>query len=198
MNKSLPRQILIIFLGILVLLAGYRQFRFNKAGDVQAAGDLEITYLGLPLGDPIFYLEDTKPGDHVCREIDVANNGEAARFIAVKGVKTGGVGSDPLLESILEIVIDEDGSIIYGDGSPSGVKTVEDFFTDSLSEDGVLLSVVNPENSSTYNFCVSFPVSASNDFQEKSVIFDLIFGYIIGENIVINEVYYQVDESQGW
>jgi hypothetical protein len=44
---------------------------------------------------------------------------------------------------------------------------------------------------------VALPPTAGNEYQGKSVIFDLTFGVITGDAVLINEVYYNPDASHG-
>ena len=53
-----------------------------------------------------------------------------------------------------------------------------------------MLDLFNPTDQRTYTFDVTFPSSADNDFQAKSVTADLSFGVITANNLVVNEVYY--------
>jgi hypothetical protein len=92
----------------------------------------------------------------------------------VKGVRTGGIGGDPKLETVLDIVINDGTSDLYG-GS-AGRKTVAEFFADSAGPDGIQLGTLASGGSRTYSFVVSFPSTVGNDFQGKSVVFDLTFG----------------------
>ncbi len=166
---------------------------FRQAKNVQAVGDLLITYSGVPLGGPVFNLTDYKPGDCTEREIKVENNGTETHRVFVKGVKTGGTGDEPLLESTLDMVITGEQNI-YG-SSPA--KKVKQFFTDSAN--GLILSELKEGKSISFKFKVCFPIEAGNEFQKKSVIFDLIFGSPDQKqtNIKINEVYYSVDNKYG-
>ncbi|MEK7573889.1 MAG: lamin tail domain-containing protein [Patescibacteria group bacterium] len=180
-------------IGILVLVIGLMLF---KTEAVQAAGDLNINY-HVPLGDPIFVVENFLPGDSENRDIDITNNGSVARAIWVKGIRTGGVGGAPKLETVIDIVIKDGATPIYGTGSPTGPKTVQNFFTDSSGPTGVSLGTINSGVHKTFNFKVTFPTSAGNEFQRKSVIFDLKIPNFQSDNIVINEVYYRVDSLHG-
>ena len=162
---------------------------------VLAAGDLDVTYLGAPLSGPVFDVHDMAPGEVESRAIDVANNGSAAHVVAVKGVKTAATGDPPLLESVLTIVISEGGIDRYG--GTSGVKTVADFFTDSTNPDGILLTAIAAGDATTYDIDVTFPPSAGNEFQDKSVVFNLTFGTVSADHILINEVYYDVADDKG-
>jgi hypothetical protein len=161
-----------------------------------AAGDLDIDF-HVPEGDPIFVVENMLPGDTDSKPIDVTNNDSVGRLVAIKGIRTGGVGNDPKLETILDITIKEGANFLYGTGSSTGPKTVKDFFTESQTPNGIALSALASGQHKTYIIKVTFPTSAGNEFQKKSVIFDIIFIAIKGDNIVINEVFYNVDAAHG-
>ncbi len=179
---------------VIVLNGGFK--KLISPDTVRAFGDLLVDF-HVPLGDPIFVVNNMAPGDSEDRNVDVTNSGTVPRFISVKGIRTGGTGADPKIESVLDIVI-TNGSPIYGTGSPTGSKTLLNFFQDSAAPNGIMLNILNSGDSKTYNFNVTFPTSAGNPFQDKSVIFDLTFGIITGENLVINEVFYNVDSAHGF
>lgn len=163
---------------------------------VRAFGDLAVTYLGVPLGDPIFEVTNILPGDTENRNIDVSNNGTVARMVAIKGVRTGPDGeTDPKLESVLDFKITEGVTDLYG--GTTGAKTLQDFFDDSEAEDGILLSILGAGGSTSYKLTATFPESAGNEYQGKSVIFDITFGTVAADHIVINEVFYDVDAAHG-
>lgn len=170
--------------------------KLMKSSTVQAFGDLLVDF-HVPLGDPIFTLTNMKPGDSESRPIDVSNNGTVDRFIAIRGIRTGGVGSDPKIETVLDVVISDGVTPLYGNGSPTGPKTMFDFFSDSSAANGIPLNIIDDGDGKTYNFLVNFPDSADNQFQAKSVLADISFGIITGENLVVNEVFYNVDDSHG-
>ena len=197
--KKAIRKILILILALAVI-ARFGNFRQERSRPVYAVGDLVITHGGNPLGPPIFTVTNMLPGDEESQDVVVTNSGTVPRFVAVRGVRTGPPDElDPKFETVLEIVISEGGTDLYG--GTLGTKTVQDFFDDSTDPNGILLSIVNPSDTTTYHFEVTFPESGDNDFdnqfQGKSVIFDLIFGVITGESLVINEVYYEVDGNHG-
>lgn len=166
----------------------------NLINDSEAVGGLDVVW-GVPDGDPIFVVENMLPGDQELRSVTVNNGGFVARLISVKGTRTGGVGSDPKLETVLEIIISESGIDLYG--GTTGTKTVQDFFDDSQDQNGIQLSILSAGDTTSYDFTVTFPESAGNEFQAKSVIFDITIGVVVSESIVINEVYYEVDSDHG-
>ena len=157
---------------------------------VRAFGDLLVDFHVLPVGAPIFQVNNMKPGDSDSKPVDVLNNGSIPYQIAVKGVRTGGTGSNPVLDTGLKITIKQGTTKKYE-------KTLGDFFTESGQPNGILLDIVNPSQDLPYNFQVDFPSTSGNGYQGKSVIFDLTFGTVIGKSVVINEVYYQVDSKHG-
>jgi hypothetical protein len=164
------------------------------AGVVKAFGALTVTFPHLPL----FNVTNAAPGDPPTTEIvSVVNGGPTAQMVAVRGVRTGGTGGDPKIETVLDLTIKEGAVALYGSGSPKGPKTVANFFTDSASVNGILLNTIASGGNKDYTLAVTFPSSAGDDFQGKSVIFDLTFGTIAVDRLIINEVYYQVDGNHG-
>jgi hypothetical protein len=117
---------------------------FNR---VRAFDDLSVDF-NVPSGSPLFTIPDMKPGDpSYTRTITVRNSGQVRRMISVRGIRTGGTTMLPNIEHVLEIIISSGGIDIYGGSSPTGAKTVEQFFTDSFSATGILLGIINPSQS---------------------------------------------------
>ena len=196
-NKRLFRKIITLLLSFTVFIAGFSIYQSQRPSTVRAFGDLTVDFHTVLPGDPIFEVANMAPGDAEDRDVDVTNTGTVDRFVAVKGLRTGGVGTDPKLETVLDVVISEGGNDLYGGTSPTGPKSVQEFFDDSGDPNGIPLSILPDGDTTTYNIEVTFPTSAGNPFQGKSVIFDLTFGIITGESLVINEVYYLVDSDHG-
>lgn len=188
MNK---RRLIFITICAVIAGVGLAIIQKHKSSErVEAAGDLFITYLDAPLSGPIFDLSDVKPGDCYEREIKVKNDGKKSRLVLVIGDRTGGEGTDPSLEEGLLIEISENGTILYNGG-----KTLAQFFADSAL--GLPLSTVNKNTHKIYKFKICLPEEAGNEYQKKSVVFDLIFNHGGQEKIVINEVFYDVDPAHG-
>lgn len=166
-NKLIRIIVLLLFTGGILYVNGGLRIA-DKVSRVEAYGDLVINF-GVPPGYPIFVVENMLPGDSEDRNIIITNNGETPHLIIVRGVKTGESGN---LSSILDFVISENGSDLYG--GTAGVKTLSQFFTDS-TPNGVNLNTVNPGQTKTYNFKASFPQNAGNAFQNTRVVFDLVF-----------------------
>ena len=139
-----------------------------------AVGDLNVLW-GVPDGDPIFVVSNMLPGDTEDRDVDVANGGTVPRDVGVRGVKTEEIAS---FAAILDFVVSEGGSDLYGGTSPTGPKTLEEFFADSSGPNGIFLSNLGNGDTTTYNFKATFPSSAGNEYQEAKVVFDLIIGIV--------------------
>lgn len=195
MKLQIAKLILIVISLAVISYLAMENNVFN-VGTVKAFGELTVDF-HVPINGPIFTVNNMAPGQMQDRYIDVTNSGAITRIVSVRGVKTGGVGGDPKLETVLDLIIKDGATPIYGTGSPTGPKTLADFFTDSNSTSGIKLNLLGVGGHKTYNFKVTFPSSAGNNFQNKSVVFDLTFGVITGDNVVINEVFYNVDLSHG-
>jgi hypothetical protein len=186
----------IALLIITAFMLGYGYQLFTEPSTVRAFGDLTVQF-GVPPSTPLFNISNMAPGDVTTEDVVVTNSGLMPRMVAVKGVRTGVVGSEPKLENVLDIIISDGVTPLYGTGSGTGPKTVKQFFIDSQSADGIQLNVVNNGSAKTYTITVTFPTSAGNEYQAKSVIFDLTFGVITGDDVLINEVFYKVDATHG-
>ena len=64
---------------MLIVAIGAQNNWFGIFGNntTYAAGDLNITWDGVPDGDPIFVVSNMLPGDAENRDVDVENNGTA-------------------------------------------------------------------------------------------------------------------------
>lgn len=139
---------------------------------VQAVGDLNVDW-GVPDGEPIFVVTNMMPGDIESHSVNVINNATSARPVAVRGVKTSETGD---LSTVLDFVISEGLTDLYGGTSLTGPKTLADFFAESDPINGIPLSVLGPGLTTTYTFKATFQDSAGNPFQNASVVFGLIIG----------------------
>ncbi len=192
---KIARRIFTVLIALTIILGSVIIYQEKYPSTVQAFGDLIVDFHVAP-GAPIFTVSNMAPGDFQSKVVDVTNGGTVARYVSIKGLRSGGVGDEPKIESMLEITIKDGADSLYGTGSPSGDKTLSDFFADSNSTNGVLLEILAPTVHKTFTIKVTFPSGADNDFQGKSVIFNLTFGYVTGDNVVINEVYYKTDKNR--
>jgi hypothetical protein len=185
MNKTLSSLFRIVIATIMFIVAGTAVALRQEPDTVQAVGDLTVTFPS----SPFFSETNMAPGDMVSKSFDVDNNGTVSRFVAVRAhtVSRSPVGS-PDLDDVLSLEIKEGATTLH---SFTSLKTFLD------NPDGVVLSVLGAGNSTSYTFIVDFPTSAGNEYQGRSVEFDLTVGAILGDNVVINEVFYHVDSSHG-
>src|SRR3989344_5864177 len=139
-----------------------------------AVGDLNVLW-GVPDGDPIFVVSNMLPGDTEDRDVDVANGGTVPRDVGVRGVKTEEIAS---FAAVLDFVISEDSTEIYGGSSPTGPKTLQEFFDESSGINGLFLSTINNGDTVTYNFMATFPPESGHEYQRAKAVFDLIIGIV--------------------
>ncbi len=171
----------VITLSVLALLLFF-------APTASAQEIFSVTHNDIPIEGPIFDFDDFKPGDCATESVVVENLSENSITVAVKANEVIKVGT---ISDALSIKITNSSNlVIYED-------TLEKFFSNSETEDGIFLGILGVGESETFTFQVCFPKESGNEYQEDSVEFDLIFGQILHDHIVINEVYYDVDESHG-
>lgn len=184
---------------IAIIVASGTLNNLFRPSTVRAFGELTVDFNSVLPGQALFDVDNMAPGDPpVSHDVDVHNGGSVARMVSVKADNITYSGGTPNLDEALEIIIKDGINPIYGEGSPTNKKTLKNFFDESADPNGVQLNVIPSGGDKTYNFEVSFP-STDNDnpYQGKSVTFDLTFGIITGDSLVINEVYYQVDSQHG-
>ncbi len=194
MKKRIIRLTALVMIIAIVFATHQSEFLalFNPK-TVRAFGDLTVDF-HVPTNAPIFTITNMAPGQMETRNVDVNNTGSVDRMVSVKGVKTSETGN---LSNVLSIVISEGSTDLYGGTALGGPKHLSDFFADSSSANGIMLSTLQAGHHTTYIFKVTFDSSAGNAYQNKQVIFDLTFGEVTGNNVVINEVFYNVDAVHG-
>jgi Ca2+-binding RTX toxin-like protein len=163
--------IIFLLIASLVGVVPWSNF-FKGASTVRASGDLTVIW-GVPEGDPIFVISNSAPGDTEERTVTVSNGAGSSRPVGIKASKTSGSGS---LENVLQVVISENGTDLYGGSSPTGPKTMSDFFSESSSLEFIALSNLGPGATTNYKIAVTFDPNAGNEYQNTSVVFDLNIG----------------------
>lgn len=147
-------------------------FSFDLNNTAHAVGDLTIDW-GVPSGNPIFMVSNMAPGDTESRNVLVTNEGTAIRAIGVRGEWVSEIGD---LGAALEFTVSQGATDLYGGASPTGPKTLSEFFTDSSAINGIFLSNLAPSAAATYTFTATFKETSGNEFQNTQVVFDLIIG----------------------
>lgn len=176
MKKSLLTILIYSAAVVAVTFAAIRGDVFTTA-TAFAIGDLTIDWgSGVTPGDPIFTVSAMAPGQMETRTVEVQNDSpSSARPVGVRGIVSG----TDTLSPALEIVISADGVPKYGAGSPTGIKTLQQFFTESAGPNGIELLTLAPGADTSLEFTVAFTSSAGNDFQNGSVTFDIVIGIAI-------------------
>lgn len=165
----------ITLLLVIIGLVGYLTGGFNslvKPSSAYAVGDLTVNW-GVPAGQPIFNFSNLAPGEVHTHTVNVVNNAPSARPVAVRGVLTSQTNN---LANVMDIVIRDSGSDVYGGFSPTGPKTLAQFFSDSNGVSGIPLTTISSGGNKNYSFVVTFENSAGNQFQNSKIIFDLQIG----------------------
>ena len=171
MKRFLLITICLIIVGLLLPQSGLLK-GWSDPSTAFAVGDLTVNW-GVPEGNPIFTVSNIAPGEAESRTVIVNNGATTGRPVGVRGILTNQTGN---IASVLEISISQNGTDLYG-GS-QGTKTLAQFFTDSASANGISLTTLNPSDSTQYVFKVAFNKNAGNDFQNRTITFDLKIGVV--------------------
>lgn len=137
-----------------------------KPSTAFAVGDLVVNW-GVPEGSPIFTVSGAFPGQSESRNVTVSNSAAMSRPVAVRGVLDNQTAS---MSGVLKITISEGGTALYGP------RTLQEFFDDSNSSNGIALSNLSSGATTTYEFKLVFVPEAGNEFQNKEIKFDLNLG----------------------
>lgn len=163
---------IIIFMGIIAIVTSQtdiiRNLKTAFLGTAYAVGDLLVDW-GVPEGSPIFSFNNFAPGDDEEHTVNVSNGAASSRKVGVRGIKTNETGN---LSSVLDITISENGTTLYGP------KSMLEFFTDSQDINGIELSTIPSSDNRDYQFSVTFAQNADNEFQGKTLVFDLQIGVV--------------------
>lgn len=173
------KQLLTIALGTLIVTALGYYFLTQRdllATRVQAVGSLIFTFNGVDPDSKVFDEADVKPGDCYVRTVEVTNEGASSADIAVRAEDVLDPGS---LSPIFSLLITEGVTTLYD-------NTVAQFMVDALGlPDGVPLSALGAGLSTTYSFEVCMPPEAGNEYQDKTMTFDLVFGTYVNNDIPV-------------
>ncbi len=172
-----------------VIVGSVYIFKHKKASEVSAVDLITITYNGNSTPDPVFTLDDLKPGDDEQRCFVVRNVNTTDAFdILMKG---GMVTEEKNFADILEIIINKvGGSDIYG--GTMGYKNVQDFLDDP---NPVNLGNFSAGIEASYCITVKFPPEAGNEYQQAKLVFDLAWWAEIIDNKIPPECRHMTFES---
>ena len=147
---------------ILTTLLGF----FSFVGQIQAAG-LDVVFEATPL----FSEAKIMPGDSVSRTITVTNSNIEPEDIEIEAINVFSSG----LASVINLSVTAPGDS-YFSGS------LENFFTTSPLALGSLAG----DSSRTYTFTASLPEGTGNALMLKNVGFDLVIGFVGGDQVIDN------------
>ncbi len=164
MRKS---ALFILSIAILVITSYWWLVKNPSKAIVQAVGDVVATFPSQPL----FNINNWLPGDSEIRSFDINNGGTDIFRLAIR---TDNESNDPLspsLASVTGVIIGDNlGTLWYGEGSASGIKTLADLY----SQPYVLLGNINPGENRVFNISVEFPREIENEYQLSKTIFDIV------------------------
>ena len=139
----------------------------------QANTDLEVEFEDIPL----FYNSDIKPGYSVTKWLKVSNNSGEAKPVAIEAINYPEPIPEDDLSRALMVVIQKQGTDLYGGSSSTGPKYLYDFYEDSESQPEIYLSSLNNGETVQYDFTISFPAEKGNEWQGKTTYFDILIGF---------------------
>jgi Ca2+-binding RTX toxin-like protein len=174
----MKKKLLIIFISLIVISVAFWRtngFGVLKSATAFAIGDLVVDW-GIGTGDvgPIFNITGMAPGQTVSRVVNVSNSGSGIRPLAVRGIQTATDSAG--LANVLDITISNGGVDLYGGSSPTGPKTLQNFFIESQDPSGIDLLNLNPTSSVDLTIKVKFQESAGNEYQNQSLMFNITIG----------------------
>ena len=185
MKKKVNKFLRLIFILAFVLTSNI----LHPTSGINAAGDLIIDW-GIP--DP-FNISNMLPGDETFKDITITNDGTIPRAVAIKGEL---VEEEKNFSDILDIEITRGINFVYGgSGDP---KKLRDFLNESSGPNGIVVAILDLDETGIFKVKVKFPASAGNEYQNALVIFNLLIGIERPDNLVINEVFYDVDSEHGF
>lgn len=129
---------------------------------------------------PLFNEVNFAPGDGVSRWIKVTNNSGQTQRIATEAINYPGFPNpdnmpiDDLSRVLLIIIRENGGNDLYGGSSPTGEKTLFNFYEDGET---YLNSDISTGGTKTYEFEIIFPAEKENEWQGKTTTFDILIGF---------------------
>lgn len=174
MKRRLIKLIALVMVALLVFFAGGSRIwnSLFRPSTAYAVGDLTVNW-GVAEGQPIFTVNNFAPGEQETRVVNVANGATSSRPAGVRGELNSETNQ---LSTVLDFVIRDGSTDVYGGGSPTGPKTLAQFLSESATISGVPLSIIPTDGNSNYSFVVTFQETAGNNFQSSNISFDLHIG----------------------
>ena len=130
---------------------------------------------------PLFQEANFLPGNSITRYASTTNNSGQTQRIVTEAINYPGfpdsdnVPADDLSRALM-IVISKNGTDLYGGSSPTGPKSLYNFYQDSENYLEIYLSDIGNGETIQYDFTISFPYDEGNEWQEKTTYFDILIG----------------------
>lgn len=151
----------------LVLVTGVIGRSLASAQDVRAFGNLSVKYLGHNLNGPLFVISKIMPGSCESREVIIKNNGEISSRVYIKAV------------SLVDQISPQIDIKVFVDQQQLRSYSLFNFFGESATSSGILLDQMIPGESKKVKIEACLSPSATNNFEQKLVKFDLNFSELI-------------------
>jgi Ca2+-binding RTX toxin-like protein len=163
------RKMIIVFAAVILLPTLLIIYKNQSTKNVKAYGNLVVDYGQVVNEEPMFDFNDFKPGDCEERIITITNlsDSQSVVYTRSENEQINGNLTDALYFSIFDTSL----NYYYGENNS---KTLTDFFDDSLFP-GIPLFTLEGVEFVTITFKVCFEITAGNEYQETSTIFDIIF-----------------------
>jgi Ca2+-binding RTX toxin-like protein len=174
MKKRIIRILTLLLIVSIAYVSRGKVVKLLNGSTAYAVGDLSVNW-GVPEEQPIFTVSGMAPGQTETRTFTVTNDASITRPVAVRGIKTSETGA---LAKALAITIKRDGTDIYGGSSPTGSKTLKNFFDES-GFDGIFITNLSSGASMTITFLTALPPVSGNEFQANNLKFTIQIGLSI-------------------
>ena len=162
---------------ISIILALGLAFSANQA--VLAVDNLVVEFEKTP---SLFSETNFLPGNDVSRWVKVANYSGQSQRIATEAINYPNPMPADDLSKALVFVIKEGATDLYGGSSPTGPKTLFDFYQDSQNYQEISLSDLANGADTQYDFVISFPSGGENKWQNATTTFDILVGFQQGNS----------------
>jgi len=126
---------------------------------------------------PLFNEANFLPGDSITRWAKVTNVSGETQRIATEAINyTKPIPADDLSRALMLVIKKQGGTDLYGGSSPTGPKSLYNFYQDSEAYLEIYLSDLGNGETVQYDFTISFPSEKENEWQEKTTHFDVLIG----------------------
>jgi len=161
-----------IYLASFAIILGTFLGYISTIREARAYGSLMVD-TAVPSGEPIFVIANWLPGDCETRTVTITQGEDTQTAVATKGLEITSVNNLPEVTDFS--IISESENYFLG--------TLTEFFAASGAPDGISLGSLNPLETRVYEFTACFRENAGNEYQNASVVFDLVFGETFDNDI---------------